>query len=177
MELPMENRVNYIEYLLFVSPCGKTAWKTDIGEANFKAALQHFSKFATKANQREYKEICYDDIIYQNHYQEELKVFRLVPITHTEEKGHVQIQYQKQKLSLVNVPSTASPHSIAYVRQLTIRFSNRVFLNFVVKAPASTQKQEYSVYVNYNHDPNVDSAVTKRQLDEIFKIAAQVPIS
>lgn len=162
---------NYIEYNLFASkhPMGSSLWRTDLGQEHFSAVLKRFSSQSGRPMQRDYKETVYGDIFLQNLQNEELKVFRLTPVTSSIEGKRLRVAFQKQKLSLVNVPSTADFDNINYVRQLVFRISNRIFINFQVKKDASTGHTSYSVYVNYNHDAQVDTAVVDRQLERLFK--------
>ena len=176
----MDDRVNYIEYFLFATPApasnnawyaSNNAWYTDIGEAKFKAVINRLSRHSDslKFNQREFKEICYGDIIFQNYNNEEHKVFKLVPISTRFENKRLVVEYQKQKLSLVNVPSTANVDNVSYVRQLIFRVSNRLFLNCQVKKEPS--HTSHTIFVNYNHDHNMDMNIIEKQLASLFKKA------
>lgn len=168
---------NYVEYSLFVNQVSpKFGWKTDVGEQQFKSILQHYARHNTKFSQKQYKEFVYGDIFYHNYIDNELKVFRLTPLSTSYDKKRLCMHFNKQKLSLINVPSTASMDTVRYVKHLVYRISHRVFLNFVVKKEASTNICTYDIYVNYNHTNNVEMDIVTKQLEQLFK-QVEAPIS
>lgn len=158
---------NYFEYVLFM---GKQddGWKTNITEDTFKDLLCRMSKHEYKYFQRDYKEIWYGDVVYQNYHNDELRVFKLTPLKNEEKRNNVlQIAFQKQKLSLVNVPSTKNFDDMLSVKQLIFRITNRIYVNFVVKKDAQ-QYTTYNVYINYNHDANVDVKLAETQIEKVL---------
>lgn len=166
---------NYIEYVLFAKSVSN-GWQTDIGQAAFQEVLKKYARNNTNSTQKEYKEFVYGDIYYHNMPNNEIKVYRLNPLSSTFDNNCLCVRFNKQKLSMVNVPSTKCVDSIRYVKHLVYRISNRVFLNFVVKMDNANKHLTFTVYVNYNHDNNVDMQVITKQLNKVFK-QLQEPIS
>lgn len=168
---------NYVEYTLFAQPTTQqTGWKTDLGEDKFQSILRKYAKHNNKYTQKEYKEFVYGDVYYQNFQDNDLKVFRLTPLSSSYTKNRLMVNFNKQKMSLINVPTTTCTDTIRYVKHLVYRISHRVFLNFVVKKDADDNASTYNVYVNYNHTPNVDMEIVTKQLDNLFK-QVEAPIS
>ena len=172
-----QRQINYYEYILTAPnknidsniPPG-LSWNIDIGKDKFTEILQKLSKQEYKYFQREYKEIVYNDITFQSFTNNETKIFKLLPLTHDFIGNSIlSIGYQKQKLSLVNVPSTAQPHNITYVKQLIFRITNRIYLCMLVKKEMEGSFT-YSAVVNYNHEYNVDMNLVDRHLQKIFKV-------
>lgn len=72
------------------------------------------------------------------------------------------VHYNRDKASFHTFPSRAQAHSVAYVNAMVFKFHNRVFLNFEEKTHEDGSATR-RVYVNYNHDDNVDLANIKRR--------------
>ena len=158
---------NYFEYNLYSTP-SSTFWNVDCGKDKFMSVFSRYIEKNNKYSEKLYKEYVYGDVYYQNYNNDEIKVFRLTPITSSFSNNRLVINYSKQKLSLVNVPSSADYDNISYKRHVVFRISNRIFLNFLITKDSS-QKTTYRIYVNYNHDQNVDMTIVEKQLERIFK--------
>lgn len=166
---------NYYEYVLFTSQPSENAWVTNIPLSQVQQIMKALANRNYKYFQREFKELCYGDIVYQNFHNEELKVYRITPLKTDIKKNHVlACSFNKQKLSLVNVPSNANPDHTSYVKQLIYRISNRIYLNIAAKKQCDNIV--YNVFINYNHDLSVDPKQVDQQLDKLFNILVE-PIS
>lgn len=159
---------NYFEYNLYSSQSSPTLWDVDCGKEKFMSVFSKYIENNNKYSEKLYKEYVYGDVYYQNYNNDEIKVFRLTPMKSLFSNKRLVIHYIKQKLSLVNVPSSANYDNISYKRHVVFRISNRIFLNFLITDDAS-QKVTYRIYVNYNHDQNVDMTIVEKQLERIFK--------
>lgn len=161
---------NYFEYTLFKSQLSPTMWDTNIDIGVVTKILSNLVHKGYKHFQKDYKEICYGDVLYENYSNEELKVYRLTPLrTEVREKHILACGFNRQKLSLVNVPSTANPDNITYVKQLIFRITNRIYINVVCKKNQDDSIHHH-IYVNYNHDSTVDPKIVDQQLGKIFSL-------
>lgn len=125
-----------------------------------------------KFSQREYKEYTIGELVCQispsNH---ETRVFNNHPL-YTKMTNHgVIMGYQKTKMSLINFPSTLNNHQIRYVKKMAFRITNRVFLNFeIAKEQDNIKDTNYYVYINYNHEENVDIDGVYNELASLFDV-------
>lgn len=165
----MDTQPNYFEFHLFCTPISDSQYKTDAGKARFDAALRALSKRNIKHFQRLYKEYKYGNTVFHNHANEEAHVFRTTPFKTSYADGVLEVAYQKQKLSIINVPASAAVDDVLYVKHLVFKVSNRTFVNAVVKRNMGGL-DTFHVYINYNHDPNVDTTVAEKQLADTFQL-------
>ena len=175
---PHQDTANYYEYYLFVKKReGTSQYQTDIGKTQFEAALKTLSRRNIKHFQKSYKEYKYGDIVYHNHSNEETHVHRSVPTGVAYANGVLELAYQRQKLSIINVPALAAVDDVLYVKHLVFKISNRTFINAVAKKDTDGQTT-YTIYINYNHDLNVDTEVANKQLADtlgMFNLTKPVP--
>lgn len=172
-------QANYYEYYFFTEQestleTDDAIFKTNIGEDKFKTVITNIAKNNNwKYFQKEYKEYHYNDIIYQNpmcnEQQDkppEVKVHRNIIIDSTFDNNVLTLAFQRQKLSLINVPSNKNYNSIVYVKHLIFRISSRIYLNAIVKRDEANNVF-YEIYMNYNHDANVDKQLIDKQINDI----------
>lgn len=167
---------NYYEYYLFTNLVDVNDTVIDIGKEKFIDFLKKISNNNLKYFQKEYKEYHYGDIVYQNYNNEEIKVTKTTPIETVTAKGCLRIGCIRQKLNIINVPSNANADVIYYVKHLIFRFTSRIYLNMIVKKDTEGH-ESFSVYINYNHDSNVDIPRVNESLNKIIKMVTGAPIS
>lgn len=108
-----------------------------------------------KYNQKQYKEMVIGSVYYQNSKNEEINIHNI----HTHRTVCYQNQLlakvqQKNKLTILSLPSTMNINMESHVRKLTFRVTNRVFVNF--ENGVCDDHKYYKITVNYNHDKDVD---------------------
>jgi hypothetical protein len=143
--------------------------KYDFGQSGFSKVLAKMSQTTYKHFEKNYKEYIIEDIIVHNYNNEETKVFRNSAKDVIENKDHIIIGFQKTKLTPLNYPSTTYIYNISYVKKLIFRISNRIYINFEINLDKDSYKT-YKIYINYNHDNNVDMSQILSQLDELMKL-------
>jgi hypothetical protein len=168
---------NYIEYYVIPEDLGMNVYKVDLGLEKFTSILKLMStREDLKFFQKSYKEYNYGDIIYQNYDNTETRVFRKVPISSVYDNHVLKVACQRQKLSIINVPSNTAYKEIYTVNHLIFRITNRIFLNMLVKRSSGAANHvSYSVYVNYNHDDGVDCSQTEGKITEILDLILAAP--
>lgn len=142
-----------------------------LSEKNFYEIMSKIDGKKYKYFQREYKEYFHKDLICQCFINDDVKVQRKTPINIDENiDKNIIIAYNKNKLTLVNFPSTKNLHKISYVKKLIFRVSNRIYINFKISVDAQTKNKNYIIYINYNHDDNVDFNITSTNIKEILEM-------
>lgn len=175
--LPIECGANYFEvFVTTASPSqhgDTTAYEIGLTRDEFNRLLERIGKAHDLKNfQKEYKEYVYNDAIVHNYMNTETRVFRNTPVQVQEGKSCVVVAYNRSKLTFLNVPSTKTIHDTQCVKKLIFRVNNRIFVNFQAAAPPGGMENDvtYTVYVNYNHEQNVDMDCIKDALDKVCGI-------
>lgn len=168
---------NYIEYYVVQEEHGMDVYKVDLGLERFTSILKVMSaREDLKYFQKSYKEYNYGEITYQNYDNTETRVFRKVPVSSAYDNHVLKVAFQRQKLSIINVPSNTSHKEIYTINHLIFRITNRIFLNMLVKrSSGAANHTTYSVYVNYNHDDGVDCSQTEGKITEILDLILAAP--
>ncbi len=167
---------NYVEIYL-VSPfntCQENGnhvvYNTNLDPDIFFKSLASMKKYSEEVKffQKEYKEYIVNDItcqVYPN--DNETKVFRKKTLG-VEYKDHLLvISHNKNKLTMLNFPSTKNINQTCYSKSLIFRISNRIYLNFVISINELKNKS-YNIYINYNHDSNVDLSLINNSIMKIL---------
>lgn len=168
---------NYIEYHVVHEELDMNVYKVNLGQERFTNILKVMSaREDLKFFQKSYKEYNYGEIIYQNYDNTETRVFRKVPVSSVYNNHVLKVAFQRQKLSIINVPSNTAYKEIYTVNHLIFRITNRIFLNMLVKrSNTATDHVSYNVYVNYNHDDAVECSQTERKITEILDLILAAP--
>lgn len=146
----------------------------DLSKEQFYKILSSIKDY--KYFQKEYKEYIYSDIVYRilnknsnnKNNNDLMKVFKQTPLKITNYDKFIVIGYNKNKLSILNFPSTTNIDQINYVKTLVFRITNRIYINFNITIDNKTRNKLYSIFINYNHDSNYKSD-TNIDINEINK--------
>jgi hypothetical protein len=133
----------------------ETAMKKDV----FYTLMYKMMDTKYKYHHKQYRELVIGDVHYHNFKNEEINVFGITTnnVENIDNKFCMLAQ-QKTKLSILSFPSTMKVYNDNVVRKMTFRVSNRIFVNFEHGMISNGKDDEkfYKVYVNYNHDKDVD---------------------
>lgn len=133
---------------------------TSLSRNEFYSHMGKMMQLPYKYAQRQFKEIVIGNTHYYNYNNEDLQVYSL---TSNDAKdvgnGLIAVAQMRQKLSILGLPSTRNIFAESVKRRLTFRVTNRIFVNF--EHGQEGDKLFYNVYLNYNHekDVDVDSAI------------------
>lgn len=165
-----DNYSNYFEFHL----CNSTYTNIDnvVGIYNTSLDRERFYNLMYKMmdtnyryHQKQYKEVFIGDVCYQNYKNEEMSIHNIqTNIVESITDKLFAIAQTKNKLSILSVPSTLNIYSENIIRRLVFRISNRVFVNF--ENGITDSKKYYKVFINYNHDKDVDVSVVTRQIKD-----------
>lgn len=139
-----------------------------VDDEEFAQIMQHMAKTNHKYSQRDFKEFTHKDMQCLCYTNDEVKVYKTAPVHIQYNEPFLIIGSNKTKLTLLNFPSTTSIHQTVYVKQLVFRITSRIYLNFRSSIDESTRKKVNSIYINYNHDPNVDMKMVNETLRELM---------
>ena len=145
----------------------------NMSQAQFKQLLG-FLKSNNSTNQykhfqKEYKEYLYENVTVQNYKNTETRIFRQSPVIMLSNLDAVLIGYNRNKLTFLSVPSTTNIYDMIYVKRLIFRVNNRIFINFEIGIHKDGSKT-YQVFVNYNHESNIDTEGVLEMLKKILGI-------
>lgn len=161
MDLPTD--CNYYEIILMDGD------KYDLGKPKFEKIMQHMKKTNFKFFEKQYKEYIIDDIIVHNYDNKETNVMRHTAKDIKIYDNYRIIGFHKTKLTTLNYPSTTYIYNILYVKKLIFRISNRIYINYEIGMNEKNEKT-YKVYLNYNHDSNVDMTSIHNTLSDMMLI-------
>ncbi len=174
--IPINNNSNYFEIYLTPRLKQKSLDKdgleftVDLTKEEFDDMLLTLNKANTdfKFFQKEYKEYKYNEVTVHNYKNTETRVFKFTPQVIYKNNNSLLIGYQRNKLTFLSVPSTTNIYEISYIKKLIFRVNNRIFINFQCNYNDNVKK--YTVYINYNHESNIDPESVNNAIINIFKI-------
>ena len=169
---------NYVEFSILpfqVSNANANANAHKVYETNFEKdefykvmkRLSHDESL--KYFQKEYKQYVSQDLIYENKDNDDICVYKKKMVDEGLITDNcIYTTYQKTKLSILAFPSSIKIHSISYIRKLTFRVNNRIYVNFECKY--ENDEIFYRIYINYNHEQNVELDKIKLTLNKYIKM-------
>lgn len=96
-------------------------------------------------------------LTYENTDNKEIRVFKKNMKLATDHADHVVCYYDKEKLPYHAYPSTQEHDCIFEYKRLVFRIHNRIYINFEIQDfGESAASLDYRIFVNYNHEQNVD---------------------
>jgi hypothetical protein len=145
---------NYIEVVLLDDDT------MSMGDSVFFKLMHDVKNKNLHCFQKYCKEYVHRNKFYENNDKSQIRVFKKTlsetqVVTHGSNQYRV-LAYYKEKLPYHAFPSTTMMHSISYVIRSTFKINNRVFLNFERRMYKDAPRPFNKVYINYNHDDNVD---------------------
>lgn len=153
-----------------------TIYNTNLDPDIFFKMLASMKKYSqdVKYFQKEYKEYIVNDIVCQVYPNDnETKVFKKKTndVIYDEKNHLVILASNKNKLTMLNFPSTKNIQQTSFSKSLIFRISNRVYLNFVISInEALADQKTYNIYINYNHDANVDLTLVNTSITKILNV-------
>ena len=161
--------VNDMNYMVFYILSGENN-KIGMDFKMFTSYLTRLRKTPYKYLKKEYKEYVHEDITYENDCNNDIKVYSKYPIlAKTLNDNILGILYTKTKLTILSFPSSLKINTINYVKKLSFRVNNRIYINFEIKLN-SLEEKTYAIYVNYNHDINVDKSEHIKLIRQVFDL-------
>jgi hypothetical protein len=110
-------------------------------------------------------------MVYENNKENQLQVYKKTLNSYSVLDPNFKVlSYHKEKLPYHVFPSTHMLHSVSYVNKATFKLNNRVFLNFERKKYENSDVFYNKIYINYNHDNNVDLATIEQALNDAIRL-------
>jgi hypothetical protein len=162
-------KFNYVEIYL-VKKKTKLIHTIDHSEADFYNIMNKCKKSHFRFFQKDYKEYVYKDLEAQYH-EDGLKVARSTLVHYDDEiPKYTVLYFNRQKLTPMNFPSVNKFEKVTFIRKLIFRVNNRIYINFVCSLDDKTDVKNYTIYINYNHEENVDTTSTKKLINECIEL-------
>ena len=164
---------NYVEIYFIqdeIKEKGVNIYKTDVGFDRFMNLLETMKTSSFKFFQKEYKEYVHKDVVCQSYINDETKVFKKKTTNISKQSNYITIYNNRIKQTLLNFPSTTDLQQTTYIKKLIFRINNRIYVNFQISLDVNTSAKWYEVYINYNHEDNVDTQLAQNTLKEVIKM-------
>lgn len=162
---------NYFEFVLCdnanVTTNDIEIYNTSFEKERFYNLMYRLMDSNYRYYQKQYKEVFIGDVCYQNFKNEEMNIYT----AHTNKVEIIStnicaIAQTKNKQSIISVPSSLNIYSENITKKLIFRVSNRVFVNF--ENGITEGKKYYKIFVNYNHDKDVDVNVGVKHVCDVL---------
>lgn len=162
------NNGNYIEIVFEDYPnC------IDIKDKVFFKMLQNMKNKNYHGFQKHYKEYIFRNITYENNDKNEIKIFKKTLTKHDNLLENIRVLvFYKEKLPYHVFPSTTKIHSVSYISKAIFKINNRVYLNFERKKYEGCSTFFNKVYINYNHDENVDLTTIQAAISSCIQLVS-----
>lgn len=159
---------NYVEIFYVPKQNDIISTSTGLTKEIFNNIMSKMINEKYKYFQKDLKQYVIGTLFYENDNNEDLKVIKkeCKEITHT--NSFMTVYFDRCKMTMLNLPSTNLVHDCTYIRRLTFRINNRVYLNFECKKKTNTDTTYYTIYMNYNHDTGVDVNASCNTIQEIL---------
>jgi hypothetical protein len=147
---------NYFEFrVLAQGNTGDIMYHTGLTKALFYTYLHKMTNTSFKYYQRQYKETTVGNTYYQNNNNEDSSIFTVNTTSCASgDDKFLAVSECRKKISILGLSSTRDIYKESYVKRMTFRITNRVFINF--DNGIDTDTPHYNITVNYNHDKDVD---------------------
>ena len=126
-----------------------------------------------KHYERSIKQYVHGDMFYEIAFSKdpepEIRAYRkTIEAVSLEHPSILKVCFQKQKIPIHAFPSSNNMYEVNYIKRLTFRKNNRIFLN--VDYVKSAQGQESrKIFVNMNLDANTDVNYIMMELEPLLK--------
>lgn len=166
--------VNYYEFFLCnqkdINDSDIQSYKIGLDVDTFYEIMSKMKNVEYKCFQKEYKEYIHKDLTCQSYINDDVKVFRKTNSFVNWNEKYLIIGSTFNKLTLLNFPSTTNIQQTSYIKQQIFRINNRTYLNFKVSIDSDTKEKTYTIYLNYNHEENVDVEMINKNINEIMNL-------
>lgn len=142
---------------------------SSLAKEEFYRILYRMMDTNFKYHQKQYKETIIGNTVYHNNKNEEISIFKVT--THAVQVFNdvlLASEQHKVKQSILGLPSTNNVNCESYIRRITFRVSNRIFVNF--ENGMCDEKNFYKITVNYNHDKDVDVSNIAVSIEKTLKL-------
>jgi hypothetical protein len=163
----LHDRCSLVEFV--VTPTDAPL-KYDIGKSTFIQLLRAAKRRKPKCFQKNSTRYLYDDLVYEVSVSQtgpEVKTYRRTSLEMVAcNKGMSRLLYAKEKIPYYMFPSTMDICDIVTSSNVAFRIHNNVYLNFEVTKSDNSDEYFYKVFVNYNHEKDVDLTFVQTKIDE-----------
>lgn len=144
---------NYVEIILKTSDNS-----INVDQQLFGRLLQNIRTKGHPLFQKHCKQYINRNIYMETYDNNQIKVYKQKYVMAGDVSDSLKVVvYSNEKQPYHMFPTSKQMHSIAYVSKAICKINNRVFVNFERKQ-FNDAEVYFKIYINYNHDHNVDLA-------------------
>ena len=169
IQIKMEQpKWNYVEYIVYDdSNSSELALNTDLSDEQFHHLMSKMSRAPYKYFGKQCKVYYNGSYVYENHDQKEIKTYSKTAIDYQVDKARsiVKVFYAKDKIPFHTFPASTKMNAVSCIKKITFRVHNRIYINFQFEKLDGSPNYRKKVYINYNHDANLDAAYMDDLLD------------
>lgn len=172
---------NYLEYIILPTAASKTNeavdcnWPADEFAKVMKKLTYKNLKYYEKKIKQYVKDSIYYEVVLDR--KDEVSDIRSYVKTASEwdfvRSNILKISYNKNKQPIHSFSSSRDLNDITYIKRLTFRVSNRVFINFESGHGVNDGEMVYrKIFINANIDSNVDTEYINAEIDQYLHLLA-----
>lgn len=163
-----QNGTNYFQFQVCndgdEAECGIKLIRTALSKDQFYGLMKRLMDVPYKYYQKQYREMVVGGVNYYNYNNEDVQVYNITTNAYEHvAPGLLALAQTKNKLSILGLPSTRDIYDEVAKKKLIFRVTNRVFVNF------EHGEGFYNVYVNYNHEKDVDITSAISTIEKVLK--------
>lgn len=163
----LPDNCNYVEIAL-VSQKSESRLVFDQPYDDYLAYLMKIKSI--KYFEKEFKCYQFNNMFYENHFHKENKIYtkNFKHVDQTSDHALAICYCEKEKHPFHAFPSTKSISNTCYVKRLTFRIHNRLYLNFETQFYPKNNSYVRKIYLNYNHEHLVDKTLIEENIKRII---------
>lgn len=131
----------------------------DISDKVFYRLINDIRSKGYNCFQKHFKEYVFRNMFFENNDQKQVKIYKKTLLYSVDMNNSAMkiMTFNKEKQPYHLFPASTMLHSISYVSRLIFKENNRVYINFEKRKYEEIPDVSFNkVYINYNHDENVD---------------------
>ena len=173
--------INYIEIILKQKEKKETEENVELIVNNLNWNKEEFDKVlhnfvSNKENsyfKKNYDVYVYQNIEYHLYDEDKILVFTNNLKDVFNENTLVYNAYNRNSIPTHMFPSTKNIHDKLTITRITIKFSNRIYLNFEIQYKPN-EENKYKIYINYNHTTKLDLNCNLIKIREVIEILGKL---
>lgn len=166
---------NYVE-IMFTDPNitqSSTKIETSLSETIFSEYLSKIRRHHRfKHFPKSFKTYINGDVHMENTGHEDIKVYTKTVQDVCLSTNYVTVFFNKEKKPYHAFPSTSNLHAVYYTNRLSFRVNNRLYLNFDIRKYPDDLTETRHMFLNYNHDSNVDTENITLMINNVLNTLA-----
>jgi hypothetical protein len=147
----------------------------DINDKVFYRLINNVRSKGYNCFQKHFKEYVFRNMFFENSDKKQVKIYKKTLLNTVDMSNGVikMLTFNKEKQPYHLFPASTMLHSISYVSRLIFKENNRVYINFEKRKFEGLPDMSFNkVYINYNHDDNVDLGSIQTAIEKCIMLIA-----